>query len=107
MPVWAVTVPRPRSAQFSTLIDFYRGLSPRARLALWVLLAIEAILIVAAERDIQRRPAADIRGPKLLWRAIATQNILGPAAYFWLGRRPAPQTVVEGGRNIQPGAHRF
>jgi hypothetical protein len=76
-----------RPARISELIGFYRGLSPTARRAVWALLAIEAILVAAAERDIQRRPASGIRGPKLLWRAIATQNIIGPAAYFGLGRR--------------------
>ena len=76
-----------RPPRISGLIGFYRGLSPRARRAVWVLLAFEAILVVAAERDIERRPAASIRGPKVLWRAIATQNIIGPAAYFGLGRR--------------------
>ena len=76
---------RPR--QVSELIGFYRRLSPRARRAAWALRAFEAILVAVAERDIQRRPAGSIRGPKLLWRAIATQNIIGPAAYFSLGRR--------------------
>ncbi|HEV2981725.1 MAG TPA: hypothetical protein VGX51_09860 [Solirubrobacteraceae bacterium] len=52
------------------------------------MLVFETIAVAAAERDIQRRPTAGIRGPKLLWRAIATQNIIGPAAYFALGRRP-------------------
>jgi hypothetical protein len=55
--------------------------------ALWALLAFEAILIAFTQRDIQRRPAAEIRGPKLLWRLIATQNVIGPAAYFGFGRR--------------------
>jgi hypothetical protein len=53
------------------------------------LLAFEAVLITAAQRDIQRRPADEIRGPKLIWRLIATQNVLGPAAYFGFGRKPS------------------
>lgn len=69
------------------LVDLYRGLSPAARRAVWALLAAEAALIAATQRDIQRRPADRIRGPKLLWRVIATQNVVGPAAYFALGRR--------------------
>lgn len=73
--------------QASTLIAFYRRLSPPARRALWVLIAVEAVLIAATQRDIHRRPAQNIRGPKLLWRAIATQNVVGPAAYFALARR--------------------
>jgi hypothetical protein len=52
-----------------------------------MLVAAEAVLIAATERDIHRRPAENIRGPKLLWRIFATQNVVGPAAYFGLGRR--------------------
>lgn len=72
-----------------SLREHYARLSPPARRALWALLALEAILIVVAERDIQRRPADRIRGPKLLWRVIATQNLIGPAAYFGLARKEA------------------
>ena len=69
------------------LIKRYRRLSPTARVAVWAVLAVEAVLIGLAERDIQRRPAERIRGPKLLWRAVATQNVIGPAAYYGFGRR--------------------
>jgi hypothetical protein len=71
----------------SKLRSFYRGLSPRSRRVLWVLLGAEAVLIAATERDIHQRPASAVRGPKLLWRVIATQNVIGPAAYFGIGRR--------------------
>ena len=76
-------------SRLAKLVEFYRGLSPRRQRALWLLLAVEVVLITAAQRDIHRRPAAEIRGPKLLWRLIATQNFLGPAAYFGFGRRPS------------------
>ena len=69
------------------LAALYRGLGPAARRAVWALLAVELVLIAAAERDIQLRPADRIRGPKLLWRVVATQNLIGPAAYLGLGRR--------------------
>ncbi len=65
----------------------YHSLSPTARRVVWTLLAFEAVLIGLAERDIQRSPAERIRGPKLLWRAVATQNVIGPAAYYGFGRR--------------------
>jgi hypothetical protein len=71
----------------SDVVKFYRGLPPAGRAGLWCLLAFEVVLIAATQRDIQRRPADAIRGPKLLWRVIATQNVIGPAAYFGLGRR--------------------
>jgi hypothetical protein len=70
-----------------TLVAQYQRLSPAARRAVWALVVLEAVLITIAERDIQRRPAQDIRGPKLLWRAVATQNVIGPAAYYGFGRR--------------------
>ena len=69
------------------LAALYRRLGPAARRAVWALLAVELVLIAAVERDIQRRPADRIRGPKLLWRVVATQNLVGPAAYLVLGRR--------------------
>ncbi len=72
---------------FRELVKQYRRLSPAARSAVWALLAFEVVLIGIAERDIQRRPADQIRGPKLLWRAVATQNVIGPAAYYGFGRR--------------------
>ncbi len=71
----------------ASLVSFYRGLSPLVQRVLWVLLAIEAVLIAGTERDIHRQPAQNIRGPKVLWRVIATQNVIGPAAYFGLGRK--------------------
>jgi hypothetical protein len=69
------------------LAAHYRRLGPAARRAVWALLAVELVLIAAVERDIQRRPAERIRGPKLLWRVVATQNLIGPAAYLGLGRK--------------------
>jgi hypothetical protein len=65
----------------------YRGLSPAQRRAVLGLIAVEGVLIALTERDIARRPAEGIRGPKLLWRVLATQNVVGPAAYALLGRR--------------------
>jgi hypothetical protein len=69
------------------LVKRYNRLSPAARGAVWALLAFEVVLIAFTQRDIQRRPAERVRGTKLLWRAVATQNVIGPAAYFGFGRR--------------------
>lgn len=69
------------------LVKRYNRLSPAARCAVWALLAFEVVLIAFTQRDIQRRPAERIRGPKLLWRAVATQNVIGPAVYYGFGRR--------------------
>jgi hypothetical protein len=69
------------------LAALYGGLGPTTRRVVWALLAVEVAVIAAVERDIHRRPAEQIRGPKLLWRVVATQNVVGPAAYLGLGRR--------------------
>jgi hypothetical protein len=76
-----------RRGPVSELVQLYERLSSTARRALWALLGVELVVIAAVERDIQRRADREIRGPKLIWRAIATQNIIGPVAYLTFGRR--------------------
>jgi hypothetical protein len=49
-------------------------------------IAVALVLVGAAERDIQRRPATEVRGDKWLWR-LACLNALGAVNYFWWGRR--------------------
>jgi hypothetical protein len=53
-----------------------------------VLFAASLGLVAASERDIQHRPADQVRGSKLLWRLVCL-NALGAASYFRWGRRPA------------------
>lgn len=61
---------------------------PRWRQAGIVVLAtVQLGLLISAERDIQRRPAALIRGPKTRWRLLCLINFLGPLSYFTFGRR--------------------
>jgi hypothetical protein len=54
---------------------------------LWiaVLFAVSLGVVGAAERDIQLRPADQVRGRKLLWRLVCL-NALGAASYFRWGR---------------------
>jgi len=44
-------------------------------------------LSVVAEWDIQRRPAAEVRGRKAFWRLACLTNTVGPLSYFRWGRR--------------------
>lgn len=67
----------------------WKDLTPRARLGVMVTGALELALLVAAQRDISRRPAEQIRGSKLLWRAVSLVNFVGPGSYFIFGRRRA------------------
>jgi hypothetical protein len=54
------------------------------------LISMSLGLVAAAERDIQLRPADQVRGSKLLWRLICL-NALGAVGYFRWGRRSPRQ----------------
>ena len=82
-----MTGSRTRENPVAELRALYGNLRPAARRGVTALLAVELVLIAWVQRDIHRRPASGIRGPKLLWRAVATQNVVGPAAYLGFGRR--------------------
>lgn len=62
-------------------------LSSRQRALLLAAAAAELSLKVAALVDISRRPASEIRGPKAVWRMALAVNLLGPLAYFTVGRK--------------------
>jgi hypothetical protein len=47
---------------------------------------VHVCLIGAAHTDLTRRPAAQIRGPKWLWRVLTAANSSFSVAYFVLGR---------------------
>ncbi len=50
-----------------------------------VLTVISLGIVALAQRDIQKRPSAEIRGSKLLWRLVSL-NALGAIAYLKWGR---------------------
>jgi len=47
----------------------------------------EAVLTAAALRDLARRPASRVRGPRALWLLSFAVQPVGPLAYVALGRR--------------------
>jgi hypothetical protein len=49
--------------------------------------AIEAVVTAVALRDLARRPAEGIRGPKALWAMACFVQPVGPVAYLACGRR--------------------
>jgi hypothetical protein len=71
-----------------------REYSPEKRLWLAVVFVASLCLVAAGERDVQRRPAEQVRGSKLFWR-LACLNALGAASYFRWGRRPAVDAANE------------
>lgn len=69
----------------SQAIDELENRPPLHRRRVAVLIAASVGLVAAAERDIHRRPADEVRGSKLLWRLLSL-NALGAASYFRWGR---------------------
>ena len=59
----------------------------RACLLFLALVAVQAVLAAFAQRDLSSRSAAEVRGPKVVWR-IATLNTFGAVAYIFVGRAP-------------------
>ncbi len=71
--------------QWSELTGAQRGLVVAG-------VVVDSVAKAAALRDLRRRPAGRVRGPKWLWAtAIALTGSLGavPLTYFLFGRRPA------------------
>lgn len=69
-------------------LDDFKRLSPLRRALVVVLGTVGFALITVAQRDIQRRPDDELRGPKLIWRLISL-NMLGAIGYLLWGRQAA------------------
>jgi hypothetical protein len=60
--------------------------TPAQRRQAGIAIAISAALVAAAEIDLHRRPASEIRGDKRVWRLVCL-NGLGAVSYLVWGRR--------------------
>lgn len=49
----------------------------------------QLVLATLAWRDLSRRSAEEVRGPKLLWRIVMMMNPGNSVAYWLFGRRRA------------------
>jgi phospholipase D-like protein len=65
----------------------WSDLSSGQRGAIVAVGAVQVGLLVAALRDLWRRPADQINGSKLVWLPICFVNFFGPLAYFRFGRK--------------------
>jgi hypothetical protein len=65
----------------------WSDLSREQRAGVGVVGLVQVGLLVAALRDLWRRPAEQINGSKLLWAPICFVNFVGPLAYFRFGRK--------------------
>jgi hypothetical protein len=71
----------------------WKEMSPAARASFVAVGIAQVSLMIAAQRDISKRPAELINGPKAAWRMASMINFIGPMGYFVLGRkRPGVST---------------
>ncbi|MFF2317656.1 hypothetical protein ACFVTE_15470 [Arthrobacter sp. NPDC058097] len=68
----------------------WKELPPAARIGTIVIGAAQLAFLTAAQRDLSRRPAEQIRGSKMFWRLATLINFVGPGCYFAFGRKPLP-----------------
>jgi uncharacterized membrane protein len=67
----------------------WSDLTPPQKTAVLVGGVAELVMTIAALRDVRRRPAAQVRGPKAFWVLTFVVQPFGPLLYFVLGRRRA------------------
>jgi hypothetical protein len=65
-------------------------LTDQQKVLLAVVLVLHVILARFTWRDLRRRPADAVRGPKRLWRVWSRTNTTGTLAYWLVGRRRLP-----------------
>jgi len=73
----------------------FKSLSPVRQAAVVGIAAWQIWLLVAAQRDIHRTPADEVRGSKTVWRLICLINTFGPLAYFRWGHRTQSDASTE------------
>jgi len=81
----------------------WSDLSDQQKRVVAVALVIHLVVLALTWRDLGRRPAAAVRGPKRLWRLAATMNTSGSLAYWLFGRRPLPAPALEPALEPAPG----
>lgn len=69
----------------------WQDLTDTQKAAVIVGSTVQIGLATAAWIDLARRPRETVRGPKIAWAGIIAVNVIGPIAYFTLGRtHPIP-----------------
>jgi len=64
-----------------------KKLTQRQARLVGIAVVVQLVIGVLTLRDISRRSADQVRGPKWLWRIVGTANTSGSAAYWLFGRR--------------------
>jgi hypothetical protein len=77
----------PTKEQIMAKKKTWKEMSPSAKAGTILVAIAQVSLLVAAQRDISKRPASQINGPKAAWRAASFINFIGPVGYFTFGRK--------------------
>lgn len=64
--------------------------SPTAWVIIGMLIAVEVVLLVTALIMVSRTPSERLTLPRVAWILLCFVQIIGPIAFFVLGRKPAP-----------------
>jgi hypothetical protein len=65
----------------------WADLSRRQQTAVFVAAAVQLSLAATAWADLARRTPAEVNGSRTTWAAVIAVNVVGPLAWFRLGRR--------------------
>ena len=80
----------------------WKGLSPDTRRRVIIQTVVYVVLVALASRSLSKQSAADLRGPKSLWKGVIPASLtnfkagsawvapVGPLLYFFVGRRRTP-----------------
>jgi hypothetical protein len=68
----------------------WQDLSDQQRMMVVAGTVVQLSLQFLALRDLHKRTAEQVRGPKWAWVPLTSVNFFGPIAYFVVGRRRTP-----------------
>ena len=65
----------------------WKDLNSKRKTGIVILSLAQVALTTAAYRDLAKRPAEEVDGPKLAWGIALLVHWIGPIAYFAKGRK--------------------
>ena len=72
----------------------WADLSSTQKAGVGVILAVDLALLVTALWDVRHRADDEIRGDRRLWTGLVLIDVVGPLAYFTIGRKSLGQALV-------------
>jgi bacteriorhodopsin len=73
----------------------WADLSSTQKAGVGLFLAVDVALLVMALWDVRHRTDKEIRGDRRLWTGLVFVDVVGPLAYFTIGRKSFGQALVQ------------